>query len=268
MAKLIILGTSTNIPDATHENTHMVLVGADRMVLIDGPANPFSRLLQVGLDPKSLTDIVVTHFHPDHAGGIPLLLMALGLNGRETPLNLYANQHCMSRLLRNLEDYDWEKWLKLEINMVEISDTERYQVLDCADLKLFSSPVKHFVPTVGIRIETPGKTLVYSGDTAPVSSLDRLASGAEIMIHEAGGESEGHSSASQAGEAAQRSGAKELILVHYPVGDFDGEILVREAQGKFSGKVSLAKDFSEIDLTRSSDQVFSTSPLRREDNHH
>ena len=80
------------------------------MVLIDGPANPYSRLLQAGLDPEKLTDIVVTHFHPDHAGGIPLLLMAIGLAGRKASLNLYANQHCLDRLLRNLEDYDWEKW--------------------------------------------------------------------------------------------------------------------------------------------------------------
>ncbi|MEJ2360442.1 MAG: hypothetical protein P8Z75_03290, partial [Gammaproteobacteria bacterium] len=38
MNKLVILGTSTNVSDITHENTHMVLAGEDRMVLIDGPA--------------------------------------------------------------------------------------------------------------------------------------------------------------------------------------------------------------------------------------
>jgi hypothetical protein len=43
MPKLVILGSSTNIPDQHHENTHMVLVGDDHMVLIDGPGNPFVR---------------------------------------------------------------------------------------------------------------------------------------------------------------------------------------------------------------------------------
>lgn len=248
MAKLIILGTATNIPDATHENTHMVLVGDERMVLIDGPGNPYSRLLQAGLDPDRLTDIVVTHFHPDHAAGIPLLLMAIGLKGRKAPLNLYANQHCMERLLRNLEDYDWDKWHWFKVNMILLPEDERHLFLEYEDFCLYTTPVKHFVPAVGIRVETPDKILVYSGDTAPTPALDRLAVGAEIMIHEVGGASEGHSSAAQAGKAAAKSGAKELILVHYPVGGFDGRILLKEAGEKFSGKVSLAEDFLKIEL--------------------
>jgi ribonuclease BN (tRNA processing enzyme) len=35
MPKLIILGTSNAIPDEAHENTHMVLVGKTRTILID-----------------------------------------------------------------------------------------------------------------------------------------------------------------------------------------------------------------------------------------
>ena len=41
MAKLIFLGTSNAISDENHENTHMVLVGEKRTVLIDCPNNPF-----------------------------------------------------------------------------------------------------------------------------------------------------------------------------------------------------------------------------------
>ena len=186
MAKIVMLGTATNIPDAVNENTHMVLVGGERMVLIDGPANPFSRLLQAGLDPDSLTDIVVTHFHPDHAGGIPLLLMAIGLTGRKMPMNLYANQHCMERLLRNLQDYDWEKWHWFPVNLITLPEEERFLVVDCKEFRLFTTPVKHFIPAIGMRVETAGKTVVYSGDTAPTPALDRLAVGAQIMIHEAG----------------------------------------------------------------------------------
>jgi len=248
MTKMIILGTATNIPDAEHENTHLVLVGEERMVLIDGPANPYSRLLQAGLDPDSLTDIVVTHFHPDHAGGIPLLLMAIGLSGRKAPMNLYANQHCMKRLLRNLEDYDWEKWHWFPVNLIQLPEKERHIVVDCDEFRMYTTPVKHFIPAIGIRVETASKTLVYSGDTAPTPALDRLAVGAEIMIHEAGGESEGHASARQAGEAAALSGAQKLILVHYPVSGFDGQVLLDQAGEHYSGKVMLAKNFMEIIL--------------------
>lgn len=250
MLKLIILGTATNIPDATHENTHMVLLSGDRKVLIDGPANPYSRLLQTGIEPNEITDLVLTHFHPDHVGGIPLLLMAMGLSGRQVPLNLYANQHCMERMLRSLEDFGWDKWHDFDINMETLPETERFLCIEGDSFKLFTSPVKHFIPAVGLRIEPKGegKVLVYSGDTAPVSSLDRLAEGAEIIIHEAAGASAGHSSALQAGEAAKNASAKELYLVHYPVNGFDQTILVEDVKRVFSGKVHIPKDFDEIEL--------------------
>jgi ribonuclease Z len=248
MAKLILLGTSTNIPDENHENTHMVLVGERRMVLIDSPGNPYSRLLKVGLDPDKLTDLVVTHFHPDHAGGVPLLLMAIGLSGRREGLNVYANRHCLERLKRTLEDYDWEKWHWFPVKFILLPDDEGHLFLDSDEFRLYSTPVKHFVPTVGLRIETMNRTLVYSGDTAPTLALDRLADGADILIHEAGGDSGGHSTAEQAGEAAKKSGAEELILIHYPVGEANTEILIHEAKKMFSGDVSLGVDFQEIDL--------------------
>ena len=103
MPKLVILGTSTNVPDETHENSHMVLVGEDRMVLFDGPGNPYVRLRKAGLDEKKLTDVVMTHFHPDHVSGIPLLLMASGLSQREEHLDIYANAY-RYRLIEALQE--------------------------------------------------------------------------------------------------------------------------------------------------------------------
>ena len=250
MLKLIILGTATNIPDAYHENTHMVLLSEDRKVLIDGPANPYSRLLQAGVEPNELTDLVLTHFHPDHVGGIPLLLMAMGLSGRKSKLNVFANQHCMERMLRSLEDFGWDKWHDFEIKMKTLPEVERHLTVSCDAFDLLTTPVKHFIPAVGLRIEprNNGKVVVYSGDTAPVPSLDRLAEGAEIFIHEAAGASEGHSSARQAGEAAEKARAGELYLVHYPVNGYDQKKLVDEAVEVFSGKVWIPKDFDVIEL--------------------
>lgn len=74
MPKVIILGSSNAIPTKESENTHMVIVGKDLMLLVDSGTNPILRLEQAGLDLNDLTDIVVTHFHPDHVSGIPLLL--------------------------------------------------------------------------------------------------------------------------------------------------------------------------------------------------
>jgi len=250
MPKLIILGTATNIPDENHENTHMVVVTDNRMILIDGPGNPYSRLKQADLDVDRLSDIVMTHFHPDHVGGIPLLLMALGLSGRMEPINIYANDHCMQMMKRLLIDFEWENWHSYEVNFHILPEEELVLAIEDEDLELFTSPVKHFIPALGLRInfKDSGKVLAYSGDTSLTKSLAGLADQADVLIHEAAGESAGHCSARQAGTVAHSGGVGQLILVHYPVGEFDYQQLVREAGQTFSGPVRMAEDFDVLDF--------------------
>jgi ribonuclease Z len=250
MPKLVILGSSTNIPDQHHENTHMVLVGDDHMVLIDGPGNPFVRLRDAGLDEKRLTDIVMTHFHPDHVSGIPLLLMAVGLSGRAEPLNVHANQHCLGYMQKLLGFYEWETWHSFPVTFHTIPEKPSYLLMEADGCKIFTSPVKHFIPTVGLRFEflKSGKVLTYSCDTAPTPNLVTLAKDADVLIHEAAGASPGHSSARQAGEIAAEANAKSLFLIHYPTGDFDYQTLIAEAAQAYDGPITMAEDFMEFNF--------------------
>lgn len=250
MPKLVFLGTATNIPDEKHENTHMLLVTENRMVLIDGPGNPYSRIKKAGLDVDLLTDIVLTHFHPDHVSGVALLLMALGLSGRTEPLDIYTNSHCLNYMKQLLEFYDWEKWHHFPVTFHTAPEEELTLLFKDEEMAIYSSPVNHFVPALGLRIELnhARKIIAYSGDTAPTASLCGLAQNADVLIHEAGGASAGHSSALQAGELASEANVEKLYLVHYPVGDFPYQTLVDEAKKAFSGPVFMAEDFWEIEF--------------------
>ena len=48
MAKLIVLGSSSAVPDFEHENTHLAILGEERVVLVDCVGNPIVRLRQAG----------------------------------------------------------------------------------------------------------------------------------------------------------------------------------------------------------------------------
>jgi ribonuclease BN (tRNA processing enzyme) len=39
MARILILGTAAAVRDANHENTHFVLIGDDRPILVDCGSN-------------------------------------------------------------------------------------------------------------------------------------------------------------------------------------------------------------------------------------
>ncbi len=49
MPKVIILGSSNAVPSKDHENTHMVILGNKRTILVDCVSNPVVRLEQAGV---------------------------------------------------------------------------------------------------------------------------------------------------------------------------------------------------------------------------
>jgi ribonuclease Z len=122
-------------------------------------------------------------------------------------------------------------------------------VLERAGLQILASPVKHVIPTLGLRFLQQGKPLfAYSCDTEPCAAVVKLAEGSPILIHEATGDGVGHSSAAQAGEIASESGTNTLYLVHYPVGEPNEEQLMEEARATFDGEVIIARDWMTVEL--------------------
>lgn len=88
-----------------------------------------------------------------------------------------------------------------------------------------------------------GRSIVYSGDSAPTPEVERLAAGATVLIHEAttGAELEGeanewgHSSARQAAAIAHAAGVGTLFLTHFSSRYKELEPLESEARALFPG---------------------------------
>jgi ribonuclease Z len=251
MAKVIILGSSNAIPDENHENSHMALVGKERLVLIDCVSNPIVRLRKAGLDAENITDLILTHFHPDHVSGVPLLLMDLWLLGRKRELRIYGLDYTLKRLETLMDLYGWDTWPRFfPIEMNKLAEEEMALVQENEQWRIFSSPVKHIIPNIGLRIEfnNSKKVFAYSCDTEPCPEVVRLANNADVLIHESAGASWGHSDSSQAGQIAKEANAKQLYLIHYANGKFkDNELLPKAAQA-FGKHVQLSKDFMEFEF--------------------
>jgi ribonuclease Z len=251
MTKLIILGSSNAVATENHENTHMVLVGKGRTVMVDCVSSPLLRLERAGVDFNLVSDLVLTHFHPDHVSGVPLLLMDMWLLGRRAPLMIHGLEHTLERMEGLMGFYGWKNWPDFyPVEFSRVASAELTPLVATEDFRLYSSPVRHLIPTIGLRIESgvSGKVIAYSCDTEPCQEVVRLADSADVLIHEAAGEGRGHSSAAQAADIAREAEVGTLLLIHYPTGPHSAGDIVRDARVHFQGAIALAEDLMELEM--------------------
>jgi len=251
MLKLTILGSAATVADAYHENTYMVLQGSQSSLLIDCAGGPMARLDRAKVDLETLDGLLATHHHTDHIYGVPVLLLGLWLRGRERPFVIYGSPRTLQVIRKMMQLMEWQVWPDMyPVTYREIPWEERAQVIDHDEYAIYTSPVQHLMPTVGLRIESKktGKALAYSSDTRPCDAVVRLAQGADILIHEANGPLPGHSTPVQAGEIAQRAGVGRLVLIHYPVFSENLDVWCSVAATAFDGLVELAEDFKVFEF--------------------
>ncbi len=109
-------------------------------------------------------------------------------------------------------------------------------------------------PDMVLGAARPGRRIVIAGDTAPVETVQVLAEGADVLVHEATFSEEEreraqetlHSTARQAAEIAAAAKVRLLALTHISPRYFGGEI-AGEARSVFPATV-VPRDFDVIDV--------------------
>jgi len=251
VAKLVVLGSAAAVPDETHGNTYLAVEQDTNVFLIDCADNPVLRFRGAGLSLDSLRALFITHFHPDHVCGAPILLMDAWLLGRTEPLEIYGPADAVQRFEPMMDLFRWQEWPGLfPIECVAVAEGIGAVALETDGLRITCAPVEHLVPAIGLRIDNKrtGASVAYSSDTSPCDAVVALAQGSDILIHEAASNSPGHSSAAQAGEIARRAGAGRLVLIHYQPDQTQYDRWLKEAGDAFGGPVEMSEDLAEVDF--------------------
>lgn len=251
MRRLYFLGTGYAVPEEGHENTHLFFQLGQRGLLVDCASNPMPQLKKAGIALDQITDLVITHFHPDHASGMPMLLMSMWLLGRRQPLHLYGLAHTVERARQLMDMFDWQTWPNFfPTHFHVLPEAPGYVAMAGDGFRVLTSPMKHLIPSVGLRVELfdPGRVIAYTSDTEPCPAAVELAKRADILIHESAGPSIGHSSPAQAGECGQQAGAKSLYLIHTSPEQARYAGMLAQARNAFNGEVAMALDGLSIEL--------------------
>lgn len=251
MARMILLGAGTAVPDPDRENTHMVWESPLGLLLIDAGGSTYQRLLRAKLDPLALRGVFLTHVHADHINGFAVLLFQLALAGYQDTLRVYGNASTLALVQRVVAAFELGQH-QVPVEWLAVQGGDEVPIGD-PEYRLHASNTVHSAPCLGLRFEDrAGRALVYAGDTEPCDAGQQLARGALVLIHEAttAAPFPGHTTPRQAGQIAARAGVERLVLVHFsPRWTMSAAQAIEEVRaGGFTGDAEIGREFAEFVL--------------------
>ncbi len=245
MMRVYLLGTGASFNLTGRLTTALAVLAEDDLTLVDCGSNVVAALVRAHVDPKAISRLILTHEHPDHTAGFPLLVQQLWLAGRKAPLPVYGPRPAIGVVARLLAQYETSRWEGLfQLHFHAIEPEKHVEIAQAAWGRIVAAPARHSVPTVALRFEAHGgPSLVYSADTAPSNDIVRLAAGADVLIHEATGPYPGvHTDGAEAGRIARDAGVRHLVLVHLPADEAAVRRIVADARAIFGPNVVAGQD--------------------------
>lgn len=142
-----ILGNSSAKPTPKAHPSAQVVNFHEQHYLVDAGEGVQQQLIRRGINPLRLRAVFISHLHGDHCFGLFPLIATLGLEGKRTPLDIYAPAP-MGEILDYHRRYFWDD-LPFEVKWHEVRTTEHRIIFENRNLEVWSIPLRHRVPTAG-----------------------------------------------------------------------------------------------------------------------
>ena len=278
--------TGTGIPHPTPGRAGPgALVRHDDVALqFDAGRGTVIRLAEVGCTPAFLSALFLTHIHSDHLVDLADVTMTRWLQQQvhsTGPLHIVATEGDAASFVEHMFDV-WENDIALRTHHVGATPpefvlhtfvtpdrpTEVWRSVDGS--VVVEAVAVHHEPVhdaVAYRVRTPDGVVVISGDTRVCDEVERLADGADVLVHEAcrktalGDAVKGtvfetifsyHADSVPLGGLARRAGVKHLVVTHLipsprteqEENDFLGDVRA----GGFTGDVTIGRDLDTFNV--------------------
>jgi ribonuclease BN (tRNA processing enzyme) len=186
--QLQFVGCGDAFGSGGRSNTCFHVTGERTNFLIDCGASslPALKRLQIARDDIDL--ILITHFHGDHFGGLPFLLLDAQFTRRIRPLVIAGPQGIEARLAQLMEalfENSSRTKQRFDLSVVALSPEETRSF---GAVKVTPYPVVHGEsggPFLAYRVEAEGHVIAYSADTEWTDALIPAARDADLFVAEA-----------------------------------------------------------------------------------
>jgi len=296
--RVIMLGTGAALVDPDRNQSSILITVRGRHYLFDCGHGATHQLVRAGIDPAEVDVVFLSHLHFDHIGDFPYFMLSTWIFGRQTvpvvvgppETNRFVDHLFASgAFAKDIEARAQYPQRQKNLNVLRPDVRECHPGIVFQDdlVKVTACYVEHIPreisPCFGLRMDTvDGKSVVFSGDTAPCERLVELARDCDLLIHEctfpqkaiefrskAGIGTWAHTSPLDLGKIAVDSRAKALVATHF--GHFDTtnvvlkkhlskhmpielvgphfmEDVVADIRRSYRGPLQIARDLMRIDL--------------------
>lgn len=169
-------------------NTCFHIAGTQPNFIIDCGATSIVALKQQGIDPATIGSVLITHFHADHFGGIPFLILDAIFSKRQTPLTIAGPSGLTAKYNEFMELFfpgSSKTPLRFELQLTEMAAGTASVFNDLSVTPFLVDHGSQVGTCFALRIETRGKVLAYSADTQWTESLIDAGRDADLFICEA-----------------------------------------------------------------------------------
>lgn len=249
--ELTIVGSGTVVPEAEKGGSCYHLEAAGRRLLLDCGPGAGSGMAGASVAWEALTDVVLSHFHADHVGGIPGFFFSLKHGTppgwEDRPLRVVGppgTRRLFEAMGDAFGDYVLEPGCPLELR--EVGPGEEGVEL-APGLELSTCPTPHTGESQAIRLETSEASLGYTGDTGPSEALEGFFSGVDLLVAECSlldeEVADNHLSPSRLARLAAAAGPELLLATHiYPHVRSGHDVVAMVAAGGYGGPMELARE--------------------------
>jgi ribonuclease BN (tRNA processing enzyme) len=186
--QLLFVGCGDALGSGGRFNTCFHVTGANVNFLIDCGASSLPALKRLGIARDAIDLILITHFHGDHFGGLPFLLLDAQFTRRSRPLVIAGPQGIETKLPNLMEalfEHSSKTKARFDLSVVAL---EPEQSRTFGEVKVTPYPVVHGEsggPFLAYRVEAEGRVITYSADTEWTETLIPAGRDADLFIAEA-----------------------------------------------------------------------------------
>jgi ribonuclease BN (tRNA processing enzyme) len=278
--KLVLLGTGAGpVPGRSREMTSHVMLSNGAAYVLDCGMGVTNQYARTGIPFHALKSIFITHHHADHNIEYgPLLVvgwihgLALDVRAFGPPPLKQMTENFM-RAYKQTVDFWAEDFQIKPLTSVDVQEISAAgPVIQDDNVKVSAILVEHppVKPALAYRFDFKDRSIAFSGDTAPLEAVAKMAEGADVLVHEtmyvpavedyikariALGEpvkfdvvmahmKASHTASEDVGRIAQEAGVKALVLSHLnpPIDSIDDETWRAPVAKSFKGEIIVGKD--------------------------